>query len=37
MSYEEVKKMEKKKSLEPLFYVDLVKTKEDDFGFSTHP
>ena len=27
----------KKRSLEPLFMVDLVKTKDDDFGFSIHP
>ena len=29
--------MIKARFLEPLFYVDLVKTKEDDFGFSTNP
>ena len=30
-------KLEKSRALEPLFYVDLVKTKDDEFGFSTNP
>jgi dynein heavy chain len=30
-------KLEKARTFEPLFYVDLVKTKDDEFGFSTNP
>ena len=30
-------KLEKSRALEPLFYVDLVKTKDDEFGYSTNP
>ena len=37
LSEDEKHKLIKKRTLEPLFYVDLVKTKDDDFGFSCNP
>lgn len=37
LGLEEQKRLIKKRKTEPLFFLDLVKTKEDDFGFSTNP
>ncbi len=34
---EKIIKLEKQRVTEPLFYIDLVKTKEDEFGFSINP
>ncbi len=34
---EKIVKLEKQRASEPLFYIDLVKTKDDEFGFSINP
>jgi len=34
---EKIIKLEKQRAAEPLFYIDLVKTKDDEFGFSINP
>jgi hypothetical protein len=34
---EKIAKLEKQRASEPLFYIDLVKTKDDEFGFSINP
>lgn len=37
LDQEDKKKLIKQRKAEPLFFVDLVKTKDDDFGFSVNP
>jgi hypothetical protein len=37
LSPDQKRKIIKKRRGEPLFFIDLVKTKDDDFGFSVNP
>lgn len=37
LTAQEVDRIKKKKFIEPLFLLDLVKAKEDEFAFSTTP
>ena len=37
LTSDEKRRLIKKRKTEPLFFVDLVKTKDDEFGFSVNP